>query len=639
MALPISVTYTFATATSAIPLSQLDANFTTVVNGINGIGNGTNSLSNVSITGGNVAVTTANATTINATTLNAATLRSDTSLTFQSNGTTTAMTIDTSQNVGIGTSSPASKLGVTVNTANGDGITVTNSNNSGYFTLQANGSTGSGVSGWANSTVFEAVPASTGGLVLGTYSGNMIFQTGARNERMRIDSSGNVGIGTISPVGRLGVVNTGNNSQISIGDTAVSSYSTLRMYGGSGHYNFQLGVQNNVSNAFEITPSTAAGGTTFSTPAMVVDSSGNVGIGTASPTYRLQVATSSYPGVGFFRDLDVTSVGAAGQVIEIGARNGATFTPGASINGVLENPATTGYMSFLTRTASSLTEKMRIDSSGNVGIGTSSVAAKLDVRSGSTSINTLGVNSSLTTAYSATGYNGATARILITGGGASGAANGIEFTQGGSSELFFGQVQESGGAGAFVFQGYSGSAYSERARIDSSGNLLVGTTSVGGSGGITINPNYQGANTPGAILTNKTASGTYNAYLFRYNGSNVGSITYSDSAVAYNTTSDHRLKRDVEPMLSGLATVAALKPVNYKWNVDNSDGEGFIAHELQEVVPLAVTGEKDAVDADGKPIYQGVDYSKIVVHLVAAVQEQQAQIEQLKARVAALETK
>jgi len=70
MALPISVTYTFATATSAIPLSQLDANFTTVVNGINGIGNGTNSLSNVSITGGNLVVTTANATTVNATTVN-----------------------------------------------------------------------------------------------------------------------------------------------------------------------------------------------------------------------------------------------------------------------------------------------------------------------------------------------------------------------------------------------------------------------------------------------------------------------------------------------------------------------------------------------------------------------------------------
>jgi hypothetical protein len=85
-------------------------------------------------------------------------------------------------------------------------------------------------------------------------------------------------------------------------------------------------------------------------------------------------------------------------------------------------------------------------------------------------------------------------------------------------------------------------------------------------------------------------------------------------------------------MTTGLATVSALKPVTYKWNADNSDGEGFIAHELQEVIPHAVTGAKDAIDEDGNPRHQGVDYSKIVVHLVAAIKE-------LEARLAALEAK
>jgi hypothetical protein len=102
--------------------------------------------------------------------------------------------------------------------------------------------------------------------------------------------AGNVGIGTSSLSAKLSVVNTGDNSRISIGDTASSTYSTLLMYGGSGKYNFQLGVQTNVNNAFEITPSTATGGTTFSTPALVVYSNGTVShrstvsVGDATPS-------------------------------------------------------------------------------------------------------------------------------------------------------------------------------------------------------------------------------------------------------------------------------------------------------------------------------------------------------------------
>lgn len=91
------------------------------------------------------------------------------------------------------------------------------------------------------------------------------------------------------------------------------------------------------------------------------------------------------------------------------------------------------------------------------------------------------------------------------------------------------------------------------------------------------------------------------------------------------------------PMSGALARVAALKPVTYKWKVDGSDGEGFIAHELQEVCPDAVVGEKDAVDAAGKPVYQGIDTSFLVATLTAAIQEQQSLITSLTARIAALE--
>jgi hypothetical protein len=172
-------------------------------------------------------------------------------------------------------------------------------------------------------------------------------------------------------------------------------------------------------------------------------------------------------------------------------------------------------------------------------------------------------------------------------------------------------------------------------RIDSSGNLLVGTTTAVDSaykvqirfasgGGIAIRTDTNGDNAMGF----RNASGT-----------TVGGIVINASTTAYNTSSDYRLKNDIQPMQNALATVAQLKPVTYKWKVDGSAGEGFIAHELQEVVPECVTGEKDAVDAEGSPVYQGVDTSFLVATLTAAIQEQQALITTLTDRITALEAK
>ena len=130
-------------------------------------------------------------------------------------------------------------------------------------------------------------------------------------------------------------------------------------------------------------------------------------------------------------------------------------------------------------------------------------------------------------------------------------------------------------------------------------------------------------------------SGAYYIY-FGYNAGTIGSITQNGTTgVLFNTASDYRLKENVQPMTTGLATISALKPVSYNWISDKSRGEGFIAHELQEIIPGAVTGKKDDVDKDGKIQPQGVDYSKIVVHLVAAIKELSAEVEALKAKVGA----
>lgn len=192
-------------------------------------------------------------------------------------------------------------------------------------------------------------------------------------------------------------------------------------------------------------------------------------------------------------------------------------------------------------------------------------------------------------------------------------------------------------------------ANTERARIDSNGNLLVGTTNTDPTGnnvaGVLVAPSYINVNRTAEVAGYFGRTSDGNVLLFRRSGGNTGSVSVTSTTTAYNTSSDYRLKENVQPMTGALATVAALKPVKYKWKVDGSDGQGFIAHELQEVVPDCVTGEKDAVDAEGKPIYQGIDTSFLTATLTAAIQEQQAIIlaqesalNALTARVAALES-
>jgi hypothetical protein len=126
------------------------------------------------------------------------------------------------------------------------------------------------------------------------------------------------------------------------------------------------------------------------------------------------------------------------------------------------------------------------------------------------------------------------------------------------------------------------------------------------------------------FIRNSAGSSFNYAVNFENTNGVVGSISTNGSATAYNTSSDYRLKNTIAPMTGALAKVALLKPCTYKWNIDNSDGEGFIAHELAEVCPDAVSGAKDAVDAEGNPQYQGIDVSFLVATLTAAIQEQQA---------------
>lgn len=240
---------------------------------------------------------------------------------------------------------------------------------------------------------------------------------------------------------------------------------------------------------------------------------------------------------------------------------------------------------------------------GNVGIGTSSPSAKLEV-SDTTS-------ASATALVQFTGQNGYEMNVqsLTTTNSTVGAR--YNFAVNSSNGEF--SWSNSGG---------------ERARIDSSGNLLVGTTTSRGK--LTVE------SSSGACRAVNVLTGTGTIDAFTFNGGAIGSITTNGVSTSYVTSSDYRLKNTIAPMTGALAKVAALKPCTYKWNSDGSDGEGFIAHELQDVCPSAVSGEKDAVNEDGSIKPQGIDTSFLVATLTAAIQELKAIVDAQGAEIAAL---
>ena len=267
------------------------------------------------------------------------------------------------------------------------------------------------------------------------------------------------------------------------------------------------------------------------------------------------------------------------------------------------------------------TTALTLDTSQNVGIGVTPSAWGAGVKTGTLNLqggNFLASETSNQFDILQNAYLGASNWTYVNTAAAS------FYQQSGGQHKWFNAP--SGTAGTTV-------SWTQAMTLDVSGNLLLGTTSNPGVGKIGIQ--FSQSTNQAIALQNTSASNSGN-YINFYNSSGTlqGYIGQTNSTTtAYVTSSDYRLKENVQPMTGALAKVVQLNPCTYTWKDNGFEGEGFIAHELAEVCHHAVVGEKDAVDANGNPVYQGIDTSFLVATLTAAIQELSAQVTSLKATV------
>ena len=437
--------------------------------------------------------------------------------------------------------------------------------------------------------------------------------------------------GTITSDG-LTVATTGEViGTIGSTSTAGARQATLRLNvastGGddpAGKVQFTYGAGYSVAGSIEMTHTNPnMKFLTGTTERMRIDSSGNVGIGVvpASNT-RFYTRTAATTDRGFYTDN--------------GADSGFAVQFASSLTSIGND--FNAPLAFLTNN----TERMRIDASGNVGIGTSSPQANLHVNSGASNLAGLFESDDA----------GVTITLIDNGTtGGSAAEHGLNAV---------GDQLELRAVDNLSFE----TAGTEAMHIDSSQNVLVGKTSTAfGTAGHTFTASgIQNATRAGGyVAAFNRLSSEGDILQFYKDGSTVGTISVTGSATAYNTSSDYRLKEDWTPIADASERVQALNPVNFAWKVDASRVDGFLAHELAEVIPEAVSGAKDAMqdeeyevtsavlDEDGNetspavmatrsvPDMQGIDQSKIVPLLTAALQEALTKIADLETRLTALE--
>jgi len=434
-------------------------------------------------------------------------------------------------------------------------------------------------------------------------------------------SEANVGIGTSSPTEKLQV-----NGNIKIGDSHIignDAFDNLTLISSSPE-----GIVYG-SNTDHIIKTGATGLSATGTERMRITSSGNVGIGEANPTQKLQVDGNirlgdTAVGVDDDEDYNITS----GGQLNIHANDSGENQNYVALN--LKCGNANGSEAASSRIACFVNddEKMRIDSSGNVGIGTATPSFKTDINVNSTSANDTQIALRVKSTTTADMTNDFGVSQLFS----------VEDSSGTNFNIAQLRAVRDGAddSGAFAFAPYSTGTATERMRIDSSGNLLVGTTD-----NTLYNNNASGADSNGTMITpsgeiqvaryqetpllvNRMGNnGT--CISIRNRGVGVGSISTTSTATTYITSSDERLKENITDSADAGSKVDAIQIRQFDWKADGSHQDyGVIAQELINVAPEAVA------EGDTEEDMMGVDYSKLVPTLIKEVQS-------LRSRVAELE--
>jgi hypothetical protein len=523
-------------------------------------------------------------------------------------GVTERMRLDSSGNLGIGTSSPTVIGGYIAQTINGTSGSFTEYRENNSNTLRVGTDGGNGGFVFTQSTL--PVRFGTNGV-----------------ERVRITSTGLVGIGTSAPTSNggsaAGLVHIHGAAS---GAWAINHYTngTTGANAADGLIVGSIGADAYIYN-YENSPIIFA---TNSAERMRLDSSGNLGLGvspsaweTANSVRALQLNggnvssfSNAYIWVGqnWYRDSAsaeryVNTAAATKYQQAFGAHQWFNAASGTAGNAI------------------SFTQAMTLDASGNLGVGTTSPGYRLDVKADGAGVYTFGKF-----------QNANSTAVLLTGVGGSGVGN---------SGLQNNAIVWNTGNSAMVF----GTNDTERARITSDGFLLVGTTNTSDTAGngVKIQPDTGGVGAGKVVCVgNTTSTSLYPFMVYSTSVSNFRFyVDYDGSVYARNTSiislSDARLKENIRDLDVGLDAVLALKPRKFDWKEgkgqDKKDVRGFIAQEIEEVFPDLVSNWADPAP-EGEEPYKSVRQDLIPV-LVKAIQEQQAMINDLKAKVAALESK
>jgi hypothetical protein len=472
--------------------------------------------------------------------------------------------------------------GIGINSDSADGVA--------RLTLLGSSATGDGTIDWGGNGNF-----------------NLVFSNNG-SERMRINASGNVSIGNTNDTYKLDVTGTGRftasayfaTSSGSVGIGTTSPARKLEVYAVDPSFALKSSTTTGYSELyFADSASDSVGFISYahSTDSMVLGTSGST---------RLTIAST---GAATFSS-SVTATG--GFEIPNGQFYRARRSSGSLLTDMIGIPSGTDDVRILTTgdfnvINGSLSNILTVKNNGSVGIGTTSPSVKLQVEdSSSTSLTTLYLVNSSTAAVT-TKQNNLSFRMTDTVGTRK---NAFQLTA--YSDSSGGNIEN----GGLIFSGRKADLDTEFMRITSGGSVIVnGTSSAYNS--VRQQIWFTGASTQYGLSIAALNTGNTNFIDFNIgSGSSgfAGSISWNGSTVAYNTSSDYRLKQNFKDY-SGLDLINKIKTYDYEWKADKSRSYGVIAHELQSVINYAVTGEKD-----GKEM-QGVDYSKIVPVLIKAIQE------------------